>query len=285
MKNRVKNMVLVLLLSLCLVYVPAKADSGWDTDYDSGSSSWDSGGSFDFDSSYDSGSSGSSSIEGAIITLVIIVIIFIIIYVSNKNKVRQDFSNVVDKYKELSIDEIRKIDPDFNLGEFKNNAFNIYKDIQTAWMNFDREKIRELTTDEIYNMYCSQLDTLELKHQKNIMKDITLEDFRVTDIKKENDVITVTTNMKIKCYDYVIKDKTKEVVRGTSKQKVVILYELTFIKSASDTSSIVKCPNCGAKVDINSSATCPYCDSVLVKTSSKYVLSKKKNIKQYNDWR
>ena len=36
-----------------------------------------------------------------------------------------------------------------------------------------------------------------------------------------------------------------------------------------------KCPNCGAPVDIVSSATCPYCDSTLVKTASDYVLSKK----------
>ena len=36
-----------------------------------------------------------------------------------------------------------------------------------------------------------------------------------------------------------------------------------------------KCPNCGAPVDIVSSATCPYCDSTLVKEAGDYVMSKK----------
>ena len=44
-----------------------------------------------------------------------------------------------------------------------------------------------------------------------------------------------------------------------------------------------KCPNCGAPVDINSSATCPYCESILVKDAADYVMSKKTCVGQYLD--
>ena len=44
-----------------------------------------------------------------------------------------------------------------------------------------------------------------------------------------------------------------------------------------------KCPNCGAVVDINSSSTCPYCESTLVKDAADYVMSKKTCIRQHLD--
>ncbi len=150
-------------------------------------------------------------------------------------------------------------------------------------MNFDTDTIRKLTTDEIYNMYSSQLETLKLKKQKNIMKDISLLDIKIIDIQKENDVITLSVYMKVRCYDYVIKEETSEVVRGNDKNMIIIEYVISFVKSASNDKKIEKCPNCGAPVDIVSSAICPYCDSVLVKTSSDYVMSKKTTVGQSID--
>ena len=49
-------------------------------------------------------------------------------------------------------------------------------------------------------------------------------------------------------------------------------------RDAIDDKKVENCPNCGAPVDINASATCPYCNSTLVKVSSDYVLSKKECI-------
>jgi DNA-directed RNA polymerase subunit RPC12/RpoP len=170
-----------------------------------------------------------------------------------------------------------------NINEFKKKAFNIYKDIQTAWMNFDTKTIRKLTTDEIYNMYSSQLETLKLKGQKNIMTDITLDEVKIIDIKEQNNIITTSVYLRVKCYDYVIKEATNEVVRGKDKEKIVIEYVLSFVKSAINNNKEEKCPNCGAKVEINSSSTCPYCDSVLVKDASDYVMSKKTCVGQYLD--
>ena len=86
--------------------------------------------------------------------------------------------------------------------------------------------------------------------------------------------------LNVKCYDYVIKDATGEVTRGTDKSKMNIKYKLSFVKSASNNNTEEKCPNCGAPVDIVSSAVCPYCDSTLVKDAGDYVMSKKVSLGQ-----
>ena len=53
----------------------------------------------------------------------------------------------------LSDDEIWKVDSSFDKVKFNTEAFNLYKELQTAWMNFDYDTIRELVSDEMYNMY------------------------------------------------------------------------------------------------------------------------------------
>lgn len=299
MKKKLLTFILLLTLSFGLIYMPVKADSGWDYDYDSGG--WDSGSDWDsdWDSDYDYGSSwGSSSsssghyssgdsnwVSAIIIAIIIIVIIYNITNKNNRNrpnssrKVKETSNN----YQDVDVSKITSIDPNLKVSEFKNKAFNIYKDIQIAWMNFDTDTIRKLTTDEIYNMYSSGLETLKLKNQKNIMKDITLEDAKIIDIKNENNIITISVYLRVKCYDYVIKEKTGETVRGKDNQKIIIEYVLSFVKSAINNKEEEKCPNCGAPVDIKASAICPYCDSTLVKDASDYVMSKKTCVGQYLD--
>lgn len=275
-------MLAVVLTGFGTIYLPVKADSGWDSDYDSGSSSSSDWGGSDYSSS-DWSSTGDDYSGGApsVVTIIIVIIIIVIIVKSNNNRngsngsSSSNTSNNITNYKDIDIEKINSIDKDLNIEEFKNKAFNIYKDLQTAWMEFDTDTIRKLTTDEVYNMYSSQLETLKLKKQKNIMKDIELIDAKVIDIRKENNIITVDVYLNVRCYDYVIKEATKEVVRGKENAKLNIKYKLSFIKSATNNNKEEKCPNCGAPVDIVSSATCPYCDSTLVKTASDYVLSKK----------
>lgn len=292
--------ILLLTVSFGLIYMPVKADSGWDSSYDSGGwdsgsdwgSDWDSDYDYDYGSSWGGGSYSSSSggsFGGGISAVVIAVIIIIIVFsiTNNRNKPGGGSGKKVvtktNNYQDTSIQKIKEVDPTLNIADFKSRAFNIYKDIQTAWMNFDTDTIRKLTTDEIYNMYTSQLETLKLKKQKNIMKDITLEESKIIDIKKQNNVITVSVYMRVKCYDYVIKEATNETVRGKDKEKIIIEYVLSFVKSSINNKKEEKCPNCGAPVDINSSSTCPYCESTLVKDARDYVMSKKTCIGQYLD--
>lgn len=299
MKNKIKKILLsivLITLSFNFINTPVKADSGWDYDYDSGGSwdsgsDWDSGWDSDYDSSWSGGSyygSSDGSISGGISAIVIAVVIIIIVFsiTNNKNKPNSGSkggSRITksNNYQDIDVSKITEVDPKLNITDFKTKAFNIYKDLQTAWMNFDTDTIRKLTTDEVYNMYSSQLETLKLKKQKNIMKDITLEEVKITDIKKVNNIITTTVYLRVKCYDYVIKETTGETVRGKNNQKVIIEYILSFVKSSLNNKAEEKCPNCGASVDINSSAKCPYCDSTLVKDSADYAMSKKTCIGQH----
>lgn len=146
-----------------------KADSGFDTSYDSGGSSWDSSSSSDWDSGNYSSSGG-----GSFIGLIIFTVIFIIAIKSalDKSKSTNVHPSIVDS--SLSDDEIRKYIPNFDRNKFITDRFNDYVQIQNAWMNFDYNTLRSKLTDELYNQYAMQLDTMKVKNTYiMLMKSIT----------------------------------------------------------------------------------------------------------------
>jgi predicted lipid-binding transport protein (Tim44 family) len=176
--------------------------------------------------------------------------------------------------------KIKNIIPNFDKTEFLKQGFKIYTDVQEAWMNFELEKVRDKITDELYSMYESQLATLEIKGEQNIMKDMVNKYCYVKDVSQQNNVITITTGYYIEQYDYIADAKTGKLIRGESKKKMRVKYEMKFRKIIDTNNVIEKCPNCGAKMDINSGGICEYCGSKVVSENSDWVLTEKTVLRQ-----
>lgn len=275
--------IIVILLTL-LVIPTVKADSGFDSSFDtgggwSGGSSWGSGSSWDSGSNYYSSSSSNddTSINGAVLILAIVILIVPTLIAietarGKQNKSSNILSNMkkLDHRKELSIDKIKALIPDYNAQEFLQARYQDYIDIQHAWMNFEYEKLRTKLTDELYNQYEMQLQTLKIKNEQNVMESFNYLDSMITDIKEENNQITVTMELKVAFYDYIVQNH--QVTRGNKHRKIYMHYELIYVcnKTTPDT-----CPNCGAKLTSKASQTCEYCGSTIVKVSKDWVLSKK----------
>ena len=260
-----------------------KADSGWDSSYDSGggwdSGGWDSGG-WDSGGSWSSSSSGGSYSDGDGFAFMIIfaVVVIIIIYFSINNRGGKGGSGSTsnfNKYSDIKDDRLKKIGMDAD--EFKKLAFELYKSIQEEWMNFDYEGLRKHLTDELYNSYVMQLDALKVKGQQNIMKDFENIDVKITNITEESGIVNVTVYLHTAMYDYVV-DNNKKTVRGKDNHKIDIEYSITFVKASDE--SLKKCPNCGAPFEGVAGGKCEYCGSTIVIGPKEYVMSKKTCIGQ-----
>ena len=278
MGKRICYVVFFLVLILVTQVVPAHADSGWDSSYDSGgssSSSWDSGSSSSEEYSSSLGMFGLMLEMGAIVVSLVIIVICILIDSKRKRVPVNVQQSIVPSY---DVEEIKQVLPDFDKNVFRMLTFDIYKRIQVAWMDFDYEALRQYTKDELYNLYHSQLIALQVKKQRNIMRDFKLKSFEIVGMERVENTIALKVRMMVECFDYVV-DKEGKVVRGTDRQKMVYDYEMTFIKGM-DT-KVNKCPNCNAPQENTNSSVCPYCDSVIVSSNYDWVLAKKQMINQY----
>lgn len=306
-RKRLKS-ILKIVVTLMLIFAAAfisyqdksHADAGYHSSYSGGSSS-SSSGSHSSSSSYSSSSRRNSSSGGsyssgnpasgfasfflAIVFCSIVLILFIIISNNiNNTKIKGRF-NIANGFaltnNQQAINEIKKHLPSFDVNQFLSNGFNIYMRIEEAWMNFELDKVRDIITDEMFNMYESQLTSMEMKGEQNIMKDFKLLNSAITNASIQNNMLQVTTRYVIEFYDYIIKKDTKQVVRGNSNRKIRMVYEMTFIEKLEKT-KLDKCPNCGAKVDMNSSGICEYCNSKIVDDNTEWVMSKKVSLYQQN---
>ena len=282
MNKKVKN-ILIIIFACFVLLIPLyhpEADSGFDGSYSGGSS----GGGFSSGSSWSGGSSygghyyssGSADPVTAFITLGITLIIVAAVILKTKQNGHMP-TTTLKNIPPYNKDELTKILPDFNEQKFQKEAYDIYKNIQIAWMNFDNDTIRKNVTDEMYNMYKSQLTTLKVKKQTNVMKDFNLLGFNIVgmDIKKE--FVSLTVIMQVECFDYIT-NKDNKGVRGTGKKKVIYNYAMTFNKGISKKDN--KCPNCGAPLENVNSSKCPYCDSTIINKKYDWVLAKKQVLSQ-----
>ena len=164
--------------------------------------------------------------ELELVLYIFILIVYIIPLIIIINKI------VKNKYKKY-IAEAKKIDTNFNEEEFNKETFEIYKEVQIAWSNFEIDKVKDLISDKIYDKYQKKLEELKKKNHKNMMSDIEFKSNKITDMYIKDDIETVVCQMNVECIDYIIDDKDK-IIKGKKDKKYNYTYILTFSKKLKD---------------------------------------------------
>ena len=190
------------------------------------------------------------------------------------NRKKKKMSNTNIDYKDIDLSPYR-IDPD----TIHQEIYDIYVRIQEAWMNYKLDDVKDSLSDELYNQYIAQLNTLEVKNQRNIMSDFKCLNCAIIGIDEKEGTQILDVRLKVNCRDYIIDDKTKKVLRGDKRKLHTYNYELHFERS--EETVVTKCPNCGAELDSKGqNITCPYCNSKIIRKSKNLVLRKKEMISQ-----
>lgn len=166
-----------------------------------------------------------------------------------------------------------------NEEELVKEVFRIYQKIQVAWMNFDYDTLKKYTTNELYNMYVSQLNTLKVKKQQNMIENIRFYRANIMNYQiNHNELETITIQLQVTCKDYLIDQTTGQVVRGNKLNTMNYTYNLTLIRRKQ--AEMKQCPNCGAALESNMTSQCSYCHSVIVHNKFDWILSKKEMLFQ-----
>lgn len=289
------KVILAITMVCCLCCVihenKSQADAGYHSSYSGGSSSHSSSHSSSSSSSRSRSSSssstyyssaGSSSTGGTLAGVVvwIIIIVIIIIITSRKNKTHP-ITEMKLQSNAAAIAKLKELIPGFDEKQFLQDGYKIFLDVEDAWMNFELDKVHNIITDEMFNMYESQLSSMEIKGEQNIMSGFNLKDCAITNYINQNNNLEVETKYVIEFYDYIIDKASGKVLRGNKSSKLRMSYDLTFIMKNTD-EKIDKCPNCGAPVEVNASGVCPYCNSKIVGENTSWVMSKKVCTRQVN---
>ncbi len=290
-KSVFKEIILIVVVTFAVLATAFYAsptdvitDSGFDTSYDSGGSST---GGYSSSSDYHSSSStgGDLSSEGVALLLISLAIVFVPIVIISIISIRTDkkLAMSLDKTKSISEEDFKKYIKDESMEDFLLARYQDYLAIQFAWMEFKNELLSEKTTNELYNQYVMQLETLKIKKQKNIMKDFIYTDSMITDITNKDNQLAVTIELITNFYDYITDETSKVIIRGDNTAKVEMHYQMVFVKN--NDVKRTRCPNCGAKLKKTSTDTCEFCKTKITKETEEWLLAKKECLQQSSKYK
>ncbi len=203
-----------------------------------------------------------------VVTFFAIVLVLFALYsaITSPKKKRTSSKKTKRRYQALPLDEKDQ--------KLMDECYQVFYDIQMAWMNFDYDALKQLVTDELYHTYCNQLDTLKIKNQKNVMNQFEPINIFLVKKEKRNSLVTFHVQLEVGFYDYIV-DENGNVVRGNKNKKVYMTYLLTFVYNEKS----IECPGCGASLD-GKQTTCPYCGSHIQAVGNSIRLSKKEVLEQ-----
>lgn len=119
---------------------------------------------------------------------------------------------------------LRKIDNNYSKDILDNRVEETYFKMQEAWTNRDTEICKEYMSDSIYNLHTNKLEWMKVRNERNILNNIKLLDFKPVSIKhyKDNSKDVVWFYIKGSMIDYIINEKTNEVIDGNLKNNSFI---------------------------------------------------------------
>lgn len=284
--KKILRIIPVIILILGLMIVPMKSraldfgdfsgDSdfggGWDSGGDWDSGGWDSGG-WDDDYSSSGGSSSGSLDIGSLGFIIIIVIVVIIISSSrssgSSSRGSQTPYRAPQQTNLRNINDYQQIDPSFAPSEFKEKLSNLYVRFQNQWQAKDLSPLRPYLTDAYFSQMDRQLNNYRLNRQTNCIERIAVLSVELLGWKQESGMDVMVARINTRIVDYVKDDRTGNIIRGSNTREKFMTYEWSLVRSTgvqtsrSTGTTSQTCPYCGANVDINQSAVCEYCGSVL----------------------
>ena len=292
--------VLLICGAGCILARADFGDFGGDNDYggfDSGDYDWD----YDYDSDDDDdddgyyyyGGSGSSSDSGGSSILggaILVAIIILVIYLSQRKKGGSTpvmpGAQATDASTLRTMQEYLSLDPQFSESAFREKLSNLYVQFQNAWQSKDLTPLRPYLTDAYFNKCDRQLDAYRQNRQTNRIDRPSVLGVDLVGWKQEAGVDVVVARLRTRIVDYVVDDATGNVVRGSNTAEKFMEYEWDLVRSsgqitgASSGTTAQTCPHCGAPIDVNHTAVCEYCGSVLTTDTFDWAVREIKGLSQ-----
>jgi predicted lipid-binding transport protein (Tim44 family) len=120
----------------------------------------------------------------------------------------------------VGIGHIREMDPNFDEGQFKETAMDVFFKVQGAWMNRNLSSVQGLLTDEMKGIVQRDIDTLLRDKKVNHLENIAVRKVEVVETWQESGQDFLTVLFTANLLDYTTDDSTGEVLEGSRTDPV-----------------------------------------------------------------
>ena len=141
-------------------------------------------------------------------------------------------------------------------------------------------------TDAFYNQADRQIQALKSNNQTNMIENIAVLSVNLMGYNEDDTNTTIIAKLNTRIVDYVVDDKTGNVIKGSKTAEKFMTYEWLLIRSKgaltgeNEGTTAVHCPSWGAPMNVNFSAKCEFCGTVIKQAEYDWVLSNIKGLSQ-----
>ena len=184
------------------------------------------------------------------------------------------------------IETLKQRDPNFSEEDIKQRLSNLYVQMQNCWTAKDITPLRGDFTDAQFAQFDRQLQQYRDNNQTSIVERIAVLDVRLMGVRQDDTHDILIANLSTRISFHVIDDKTGQTVRGNKNDEKFMNYEWTLVRPKGRNTipqkadAAFNCPNCAAPMNINQSAKCPYCGSIVSKADYDWVIAGIKGLSQ-----
>ncbi len=178
-------------------------------------------------------------------------------------------------------------DPNFSEPVFLDKVQTAFFLVQKAWMKRNQDLARAVMSEALYRRHKMQTDELLQKGRTNVLENIVIGGTKIVKIISENDYDAITVRIRASMSDYMVDDKTGQVVDGHKEPRPFTEY-WAFVRrydkktqKPSEAKAYI-CQNCGAPLEINESGKCSYCGTLSTAAAFDWVVD---TITQESEWR
>lgn len=126
----------------------------------------------------------------------------------------------VDQDLEQGLAHIRQFDPSFDAKEFQDRCLDLFFKIQGAWANRDMAPVKNLLTDEMYQLLQADADRLKAENQINRLENIAVRAVDLTEAWQEAGQDYLTVRVYANLLDYTVDESTGQVLSGSKTDPV-----------------------------------------------------------------
>ncbi|MCX7696446.1 MAG: TIM44-like domain-containing protein [Bacteroidales bacterium] len=196
------------------------------------------------------------------------------------NKIPATTDDFIDKFQ-----EVKNIDPDFDLISFSEKVKHAFIKIQEAWSKQSIRSIRKFISDGLFQRFNAQFIMMKQIEQKNIITDIKIQNIKIIDIKIDGNYLVMDVAIAASMTDQFRSKKIpslKEVYTEPFVEIWTFIRKTGFRKDANLYQG-QHCPQCGAILEELESEVCqcPYCNTILNTGEFDWILSEITQIDDY----
>lgn len=133
---------------------------------------------------------------------------------------------------EDGFDQIRQNDRDFDPSYFKEIASDVFFQVQAGWMRRDLDSYGHLLGEQLAKEYAGHFDEMRQKGHINKLESIAVRTIEITQAGSDNGEDFVTVLFTASLLDYIVDDKSDELIKGSMTTPVKFKEEWTWARPA-----------------------------------------------------